>query len=148
MIEMPSAAITADLLAEEVDFFSIGTNDLIQYTIAVDRVNEYVSYLYEPFHPAMLRLIAGVARAGRGRGIPVSVCGEMAGDVTVAPILIGLGIHDFSMSAPSIPEVKSVIRSLTVADCERLVEGVLKLPTAAEVRQAVKGYLDEVGWQR
>jgi phosphotransferase system enzyme I (PtsI) len=148
MIEMPSAAITADLIADEVDFFSIGTNDLIQYTIAVDRVNENVSYLYEPFHPAILRLIAGVAKAGRMRGIPVSVCGEMAGDVIVAPILIGLGIHDFSMSAPSIPEVKSVIRSLTVADCERLVEGVLKLPTAAEVRQAVRGYLDEVGWPR
>jgi phosphoenolpyruvate-protein phosphotransferase (PTS system enzyme I) len=145
MIEMPSAAITADLLADEVDFFSIGTNDLIQYTMAVDRVNEYVSYLYEPFHPALLRLIGGVARAGRARGIPVSVCGEMAGDVMVAPILLGLGILDLSMSAPSIPEIKSLIRSVTLADVEHLVDGIMKLSTAGEIRTAVKAYLGGLG---
>jgi phosphotransferase system enzyme I (PtsI) len=145
MIEMPSAAITADLLAAEVDFFSIGTNDLIQYTMAVDRVNEYVSYLYEPFHPALLRLIGGVARAARARAVPVSVCGEMAGDVTVVPILVGLGILDLSMSAPSIPEVKAVVRALTVADVQKLVEEILTLPTAAEVRTAVKAYLGGLG---
>jgi phosphotransferase system enzyme I (PtsI) len=145
MIEMPSAAITADLLAAEVDFFSIGTNDLIQYTMAVDRVNEYVSYLYEPFHPALLRLIGGVARAGRARGVPVSVCGEMAGDVMVVPILVGLGILDLSMSAPSIPEVKAVVRALTVADVEKLVEDILALPTADEVRTAVKAYVGGLG---
>jgi phosphoenolpyruvate-protein phosphotransferase (PTS system enzyme I) len=142
MIEMPSAAITADLLADEVDFFSIGTNDLIQYTMAVDRVNEYVSYLYEPFHPALLRLIGGVARAAKARNIPVSVCGEMAGDVMVAPVLVGLGIHDLSMSAPSIQEIKSVIRSVTVADLVTLAEKAQQLPTAADVRDAVKAYLD------
>jgi phosphoenolpyruvate-protein phosphotransferase (PTS system enzyme I) len=144
MIEMPSAAITADLLAPEVDFFSIGTNDLIQYTMAVDRVNEYVSYLYEPFHPALLRLIGSVARAAKAAGIPVSVCGEMAGDVMVAPVLIGLGIHDLSMSAPSIPEIKAVVRAVTVADLDDLVARVLMLPTAAEVRDAVKAYLDQL----
>jgi phosphoenolpyruvate-protein phosphotransferase (PTS system enzyme I) len=144
MIEMPSAALTADLLADEVDFFSIGTNDLIQYTMAVDRVNEYVSYLYEPFHPALLRLIASVAKAGRVKNVPVSVCGEMAGDVMVAPILIGLGIHELSMSAPTIPEVKALIRSITVADVERLVSEILLLPTAAEIRTAVKSYLDSI----
>jgi len=145
MIEMPSAAIIADLLAAEVDFFSIGTNDLIQYTMAVDRVNEYVSYLYEPFHPALLRLIGGVARAGKARGIPVSVCGEMAGDPLVTPMLIGLGIHDLSMSAPSIPQIKAVVRALTVADVEQLVERIQVLPTASAVRDAVKAYIDGLG---
>jgi phosphotransferase system enzyme I (PtsI) len=148
MIEMPSAAVTADLLAEEVDFFSIGTNDLIQYTMAVDRVNEYVSYLYEPFHPALLRLIGGVSRAARAKGIPVSVCGEMAGDVHVVPILLGLGILDLSMSAPSIPEVKAVVRAITLSDAEQLVERVLRMPTAAEVKSAVERYLDGLGIQR
>jgi phosphotransferase system enzyme I (PtsI) len=148
MIEMPSAAMTADLLAEEVDFFSIGTNDLIQYTMAVDRVNEYVSYLYEPFHPALLRLIGGVARAARTRGIPVSVCGEMAGDVHVVPILLGLGILDLSMSAPSIPEVKAVVRAITLADADQLVERVLRLPTAVEVKAAVEAYVAGLGIQR
>jgi len=142
---MPSAALTADLLATEVDFFSIGTNDLIQYTMAVDRVNEYVSYLYEPFHPALLRLIGGVAHAAIAKGIPVAVCGEMAGDTTVVPILIGLGIHELSMSAPSIPEVKAMVRAVTVADVERLVGDILRLPTATEIREAVKRYVDGLG---
>ncbi|MCA9676364.1 MAG: phosphoenolpyruvate--protein phosphotransferase [Kofleriaceae bacterium] len=148
MIEMPSSAITADLLARECDFFSIGTNDLIQYTMAVDRVNEYVSYLYEPLHPALLRLIHGVSRAARDAGIPAAVCGEMAGDPLVAPVLAGMGIHELSMSAVSIPEVKSVLRATTMSDLERLVAKVLTLATAAEVRQEVADYLDELGIQR
>jgi phosphotransferase system enzyme I (PtsI) len=147
MIEMPSAALTADLLAREADFFSIGTNDLIQYTLAVDRVNEFVSYLYEPLHPALLRLIREVARAARAAGISCTVCGEMAGDALVAPVLLGLGIHELSMSAVSIPEVKSVVRATTMADVERMMERVLALPTAAEVREAVTEYLDELGVQ-
>ncbi|MCE9580233.1 MAG: phosphoenolpyruvate--protein phosphotransferase [Deltaproteobacteria bacterium] len=148
MIEMPSAAVTADLLARETDFFSIGTNDLIQYTMAVDRVNEAVSYLYEPLHPALLRLIAGVAKAARDAGISVTVCGEMAGDALVAPVLVGLGIHELSMSAVSIPEVKSSLRAITLSDVERLVRRVVDLPTAGEVKQAVEAYLDELGVQR
>ncbi len=148
MIEMPSAAVTADLLARETDFFSIGTNDLIQYTMAVDRVNEAVSYLYEPLHPALLRLIAGVAKAARDAGIPVTICGEMAGDALVAPVLVGLGIHELSMSAVSIPEVKSSLRAITLSDVERLVRRVVDLPTAGEVKQAVEAYLDELGVQR
>jgi phosphotransferase system enzyme I (PtsI) len=150
MIEMPASALTADLLAPEVDFFSIGTNDLIQYTMAVDRVNEYVSYLYEPLHPALLRLLRGVAEAGRAAGIPVTVCGEIAGDPLVTPILIGLGLHDLSMSAVSIAEVKEMVRSIDAASARALVETALTLRTAADVRAAVEAYLatrhDLTGW--
>ncbi len=141
MIEMPSAALAADLLARESDFFSIGTNDLIQYTLAVDRVNEYVSYLYEPLHPAILRLIGEVARAAKVANIPVTVCGEMAGDPTIAPVLLGLGIRELSMSAVSVAEVKATIRTLTIADAEALVAHIARLPTAVEIRLAVEGYL-------
>jgi phosphoenolpyruvate-protein phosphotransferase (PTS system enzyme I) len=148
MIEMPSAALTADLLAQESDFFSIGTNDLIQYTMAVDRVNEYVSYLYEPLHPSLLRLIGGVAKAAKDAGIPVTVCGEMAGEPMVAPILIGLGIRELSMSAVSVPEVKAMIRSMNVGDCEALVNRVKKLATAAEVRAMVSDYVFSLAGQR
>ena len=116
MIEMPSAALTADLLAQECDFFSIGTNDLIQYTMAVDRVNEYVSYLYEPLHPSLLRLIGEVAQAANAAGIPVTVCGEMAGEPMIAPVLLGLGIRELSMSAVSVPEVKATIRAMTIGE--------------------------------
>ena len=140
MIEMPSAALTADLLALECDFFSIGTNDLIQYTMAVDRVNEYVSHLYEPLHPALLRLLAEVARAGAAANIPVTVCGEMAGDPLIAPVLLGLGLRELSMSAVSVPEVKATIRSISTVDATRLVADIRKLATAAEVRARVAEY--------
>jgi phosphotransferase system enzyme I (PtsI) len=141
MIEMPSAALTADMLAQETDFFSIGTNDLIQYTMAVDRVNEYVSYLYEPLHPSLIRLIGDVAKAAKERGIPCTVCGEMAGEPMIAPVLIGLGIRELSMSAVSIPEVKAAVRQMTVEDTERLVAKVKNLPTAADVRAVVTDYV-------
>ncbi|MBA2542471.1 MAG: phosphoenolpyruvate--protein phosphotransferase [Deltaproteobacteria bacterium] len=144
MIEMPSAALTADLLAQECDFFSIGTNDLIQYTMAVDRVNEYVSYLYEPLHPSLLRLIGGVAAAAKNANIPVTICGEMAGDPMIAPVLIGLGMREFSMSAVSVPEVKAMIRSLGVAECTALVKTIQTLPTAAEIRAMVSDYLARI----
>ncbi|HTL38201.1 MAG TPA: phosphoenolpyruvate--protein phosphotransferase [Kofleriaceae bacterium] len=141
MIEMPSAALTADLLAQECDFFSIGTNDLIQYTMAVDRVNEYVSYLYEPLHPSLVRLIGEVAKAGNAANIPVTVCGEMAGEPMIAPVLVGLGIRELSMSAVSIPEVKATIRQMTVPETESLVERARNLPTAAEIRAVVTDYV-------
>jgi phosphoenolpyruvate-protein phosphotransferase (PTS system enzyme I) len=141
MIEMPSAALTADLLAAECDFFSIGTNDLIQYTMAVDRVNEYVSYLYEPLHPSLLRLIGSVAAAAKAANIPVTVCGEMAGEPMIAPVLLGLGIRELSMSAVSVPEVKATIRAMTITDAEALVKRIAKLPTAAEVRAMVSDFV-------
>jgi phosphotransferase system enzyme I (PtsI) len=141
MIEMPAAALSAEFLADECDFFSIGTNDLIQYTMAVDRVNEYVSYLYEPLHPALLRLIRDVARAADETKIPVAVCGEMAGEPMIVPVLIGLGIRELSMSAVSVPEVKAMIRASKLADAEALVQRLAKLATAAEVRAMVSDYV-------
>jgi len=141
MIEMPSAALTADLLAQETDFFSIGTNDLIQYTMAVDRVNEYVSYLYEPLHPSLIRLIGGVVEAARTYNIPCTVCGEMAGEPMIAPVLIGLGVRELSMSAVSIPEVKATIRQVQSNEAEGLVAKVKNLPTASDVRAVVTDYV-------
>ncbi|MEO6777678.1 MAG: phosphoenolpyruvate--protein phosphotransferase [Kofleriaceae bacterium] len=141
MIEMPSAALTADLLAKECDFFSIGTNDLIQYTMAVDRVNEYVSYLYEPLHPSLLRLIATVVEAAKASNIPVTVCGEMAGEPMIASVLVGLGIRELSMSAVSIPEVKDAVRHMAVEDTQRLVARVKTVATAAEIRAIVSAYM-------
>jgi phosphotransferase system enzyme I (PtsI) len=141
MIEMPSAALTADFLAEECDFFSIGTNDLIQYTMAVDRVNEFVSYLYEPLHPALMRLIGEVANAAAGPKISVTVCGEMAGEPMMAPVLIGLGIRELSMSAVSVPEVKAIVRQTKIDEAEALVHRLKKLATAAEVRAMVSEYV-------
>ena len=141
MIEMPSAALTADLLARECDFFSIGTNDLIQYTMAVDRVNEYVSYLYEPLHPSLMRLIAMVVDAAKASNIPVTVCGEMAGEPMIASVLVGLGIRELSMSAVSIPEVKDAVRHMAVEDTQRLVAKVKTVATSAEVRAIVSAYM-------
>src|SRR5205085_1442273 len=103
MIEVPSAALTIDLLADEADFFSIGTNDLIQYCLAVDRTDDRVSRMYEPLHPAIIRMIRFVSRAGRRRGIPVSVCGEMAADPLLLTLLVGLGLTEFSMAPTAIP---------------------------------------------
>jgi len=141
MIEMPSAAVLADLLAREVDFFSIGTNDLIQYTLAVDRVNEHVTYLYEPLHPAMLRLIQQVVAAANAADIPVAVCGEMAGDPRVVPVLLGLGLRELSMNAVAIPEVKSVVRGAKQSELNDLAEASINMPTAGQVTEAVDTYL-------
>jgi phosphotransferase system enzyme I (PtsI) len=138
MIEVPSAALIADILIKEVDFFSIGTNDLIQYTLAVDRMNEHVSYLYEPYHPAILRLIKKVIDAAHQEGKWTSMCGEMAGDAALAPILLGMGLDEFSMSAMAIPEVKQKIRSISFADARNLAEQAMKLKTVAEIRSLVK----------
>ncbi|HEX6094861.1 MAG TPA: phosphoenolpyruvate--protein phosphotransferase [Thermoanaerobaculia bacterium] len=137
MIEVPSAAVIADLLATEADFFAIGTNDLIQYSLAIDRGNENVSYLYEPLHPALLRLIKGVIDAGKRAGIPVSMCGEMASDPIYAIVLLGLGLEIYSMNPSSIPVVKNVIRSVRYRDCRRIAEAALQKKTAQEIEEFI-----------
>jgi phosphoenolpyruvate-protein phosphotransferase (PTS system enzyme I) len=137
MIEVPSAAIIADILATEADFFAIGTNDLIQYCLAIDRANENVSYLYEPLHPALLRLIKGVIDAGKKAGIPVSMCGEMASDPIYAIVLLGLGLENFSMNPSNIPIVKNVVRSVRYKDCRRIAEMALTKRTAQEIEEFV-----------
>ncbi len=140
MIEVPSAAMVADLLAQEVDFFSIGTNDLIQYTLAVDRVNEHVSYLYQALHPSILRLMRSIIEVAERYQVPVSICGEMAGDPVVAPVLLGLGLRELSMNSVSIPEVKNIIRSCRQGDLATLLESVMSLSNVSEVRAAVRDY--------
>jgi phosphotransferase system enzyme I (PtsI) len=137
MIEVPSAAIIADVLATEADFFAIGTNDLIQYSLAIDRSNENVSYLYEPLHPALLRLVKGVIDAGKRAGIPVSMCGEMASDPLFAVVLVGLGLEIFSMNPSAIPVVKNVIRSIKFKDCRRIAETALTKKTAQEIEEYI-----------
>jgi phosphotransferase system enzyme I (PtsI) len=133
MIEIPSAAICANVLASEVDFFSIGTNDLIQYTLAVDRVNEKIAHLYEPTHPAILRLLRIITEAAHAHHIWVGVCGEMAGDVALVPLLLGLGMDELSAGATSVPRVKRAVQSLAIPECRALVEETLKLNTSSEI---------------
>jgi len=133
MIEVPSAALTADFLAEKAVFFSIGTNDLIQYSLAIDRVNEKIAYLYEPAHPAILRLIRSIITAGHNNGIWVGMCGEMAGDPILSVVLIGLGLDELSTSPVNIPAVKNSIRTVTFQESKNLAEEALKMKTGKEV---------------
>ena len=135
MIEVPSAAFTASLLAKEVDFFTIGTNDLIQYTLAVDRTDERVSDRYEPLHPAVLRLIRSVRRAGARRGIPVSVCGEMASDPLLLRLLIGCGLTEFSMTPGALDMARRVVQETSAGDMARIAARVLTLGTVDEIEQ-------------
>jgi len=137
MIEVPSAAIIADILATEADFFAVGTNDLIQYSLAIDRSNENVSYLYEPLHPALLRLLKFVIDAGHKAGIPVSLCGEMAADPLFAVVLLGLGLEVFSMNPSSIPVIKNIVRSVRYKDCKRIAEVALTKKTAQEIEEFI-----------
>jgi len=134
MIEIPSAVTMADVLARHVDFFSIGTNDLIQYALGIDRINEHVAYMYQPFHPAILRMIQKVVHAARDAGIGVSLCGQMAGDPLCVSILLGLGIDELSMNARTIPLIKMIIRSLSMEEARADFENVSLLNTAREVR--------------
>jgi phosphotransferase system enzyme I (PtsI) len=143
MIEIPSASIIADALANEVDFFSIGTNDLIQYALAIDRLNEHVSYLYEPLHPAILRMIKGVVEAGHRAGIEVAICGEMAADPAYILILLGLGLDELSMNPLYIPRVKKILRSSSYEEAKQLLDEVSLLPTAAEIAESVKKRMAE-----
>ena len=133
MVVIPCGALCACALAREVDFLSIGTNDLIQYALAVDRVNERVAYLYEPTHPAILRLLKMVADAAHSNHIWVGLCGEMAGDVALVPLLLGLGMDELSAAASLVPRIKRAVQSLTIPECRELVEETLKLNTASEI---------------
>jgi phosphotransferase system enzyme I (PtsI) len=137
MIEVPSAALTVDLLAGEADFLSVGTNDLIQYCLAVDRTDDRVSRLYAPLHPAILRVLRQVARAARQRDVPVSVCGEMAADPAVLPLLAGFGLREFSMAPAAIPLAKQVVRGLHTTECTRLAARALRAATTADVERAL-----------
>jgi phosphotransferase system enzyme I (PtsI) len=141
MVETPSAALTADVLAGEVDFFSVGTNDLIQYTLAVDRVNEKVAQLYQPLHPSVLRLLRTAVDAAHREGIWCGVCGEMAADPDMTPILLGFGVDELSMSAVAIPRVKEMIRRLRLSECEQMAEDLLSRSTVREVQVAAKRHL-------
>ncbi|MBN2443940.1 MAG: phosphoenolpyruvate--protein phosphotransferase [Spirochaetales bacterium] len=143
MIEVPSAALTSDILANYVDFFSIGTNDLIQYTIAVDRGNERVAYLYEPFHPAVLRLIQKVINSAKDSGIKIEMCGEMAGNIYATIILLGLGLESFSMISFRIPKIKKLIRSVSYEDTVKLTEEVMKLSHAKQIETRIKQWMEE-----
>ncbi len=144
MIEIPSAAIVADLLAREVGFFSIGTNDLIQYSLAIDRVNEHVSYLYEPLHPAILRLIRRIVEAGHDAGIPVSMCGEMAGEPFYAYALLGLGLDELSMNAAAIPRVKRIIRKSVAYEAKEFSGSLLLHATAGEIGKALRKKVEDL----
>ncbi len=144
MIEVPSAALTCDLLAGEVDFFSIGTNDLIQYSLAVDRVNEKIAYLYEPTHPAILRLIKQIIDVGHAANIWVGMCGEMAGEPALALLLLGMGLDEFSTSPVQLPIVKQVIRSVEYSFAQSVVKQALALRTAKEVEAFLLASLKQV----
>jgi phosphotransferase system enzyme I (PtsI) len=145
MVEIPSAAVIADLLAKEVDFFSIGTNDLVQYTLAVDRMNEHIAHLYEPLHPAVLRLIKNVIDASHRAGKWTGMCGEMAGDVVATPILLGLGLDEFSMSSGSIPRVKKVINTLGYQEAREIADRVLAMEDPVEIRSWLQSYAPKSG---
>ncbi len=148
MVEIPSAVVIADLLAQEVDFFSIGTNDLIQYLLAIDRVNEHVSYLYKPLHPAVLRIIKRIVDVAHAAGIRVNMCGEMAGEPFYTPILVGFGIDELSMNALSLLRVKKIIRSISHLDSVHLVDAILRFSTWLEIdtflRKELSGRYGEV----
>lgn len=141
MIEVPSAVIIADELAKEVDFFSIGTNDLIQYALAIDRINERVTYLYEPLHPAVLRLIKQVVDIGHRAGIRVAMCGEMAAEPAYTMILLGLEIDELSMNPLAIPRVKKFIRGSTLKESRKLLDKVMTFSSAVEIREYVRSYM-------
>jgi len=144
MVEVPSAAMTADILAKEADFFSIGTNDLIQYSLAVDRSNEKVAYLYDPAHPAVLRLVKSIIDAAHQAKIKVAMCGEMAGEPSLALILLGLGLDEFSLPPQVIPELKYVIRAVGFQTAQELAAQAMKLSTGKEVEEFSQNRLEEI----
>jgi phosphotransferase system enzyme I (PtsI) len=144
MIEIPSAAAIADILAKHVDFFSIGTNDLIQYSLAIDRTNEHVAHIYRPYHPGIIRMINFVAKSANEAGINVSLCGEMAGDPMCVPILLGTGIDELSINTEGIPLIKSVIRSLSRKEAMEDLEELLTLSTSKDIRRFLEKRIEGV----
>ena len=143
MIEVPTAVIMADILAKEVDFFSIGTNDLIQYSLAIDRGNEHVAHLYEPLHPGVLRMIYNTVNAAHSAGIEVAICGEMGGELAYVPILVGMGLDELSMNPQSIPQIKQAIRESNHEECTMLVHKALMARTAREVKDILDDFIEE-----
>ena len=133
MIEIPSAALMADALAKRVQFFSIGTNDLIQYTLAVDRLNEKIAHLYEPTNPSILRLIKMTADAAHNAGIWCGVCGEMAGDPLMIPLLLGLGVDELSVTPASVPQIKYLIRRVKMSEAKEIAAAALQSESAQEI---------------
>ncbi|OPY72843.1 MAG: Phosphoenolpyruvate-protein phosphotransferase [Syntrophorhabdus sp. PtaU1.Bin058] len=144
MIEVPSACMISDKLAEEVDFFSVGTNDLIQYTIAIDRVNEYVSYLYEPLHPAVLKMIKRAVDDAHANKIEIALCGEMAGEPLYVPIMLGLGLDEVSMNPYAIPRIKKIIRGMNQSYCRELVEEIMKKDSAKEGERFLRNEMMQI----
>ncbi len=143
MVETPAAAAIAHHLAKEVAFFSIGTNDLTQYTLAVDRGNELISHLYNPLSPAVLTVIKQVIDASHAEGKWTGMCGELAGDEKATLLLMGMGLDEFSMSAISIPRIKKIIRNANFADVKAMADTALTLPTAAEIEAYVEKFIAE-----
>jgi phosphotransferase system enzyme I (PtsI) len=138
MMEVPSAVIMADKLAELVDFFSVGTNDLAQYSLAIDRGNRGVAYLYQPLHPALIRMVKNVVDVGRDTDTDVCMCGEMAGDPMNIPILLGMGMKELSMNPYAIPAVKKMIRTLNINESRQFAKDVLKQSKASDIVKMVK----------
>ena len=141
---LPSAALLANSLAREVDFFSVGTNDLVQYTLAVDRTNERVAGMFNPGHPAVLKLVRDVVRAGRRRDVPVSCCGEAAGEIRFAVLLLGLGVRTLSVSPGSVPVIKRLIRSMGMDQCERMAKRAIAFDSDSEVTMYVRDRLRKI----
>lgn len=144
MVEVPSAALMAPALAREVDFFSVGTNDLVQYTLAVDRTNEQVADLFAPGHPAVLKLIRDVVRAGRRRNVPISCCGEAAGDIEFAALLMGLGVRTLSVSPGNVPGIKRLVRSISIDRCERLAKKAISFDSDTQVSMYVRDRIRKI----
>jgi phosphotransferase system enzyme I (PtsI) len=142
MIETPGAALAADAIALEADFFSIGTNDLAMYTLAVDRGESEVAHLYDPLHPAVLRLVQFATEAALRLRMPVSLCGEMAGNPRLVPLLLGLGLRSFSMNASAIPRVKQAVRGLRIDHCARFARRVMEQSDPKRIRELVDGFAE------
>jgi len=143
MIEVPSAAINADRLAEHSDFFSVGTNDLVQYTIAVDRISEKIAYLYNPLNLSVLRLLRHIVDASRKHEVPLSICGEMAGEPLYTIPLLGLGFRNFSMGTAFMHQIKRIIRSVKIHECEELVDEMMKRDVTGEIEKVLLDYLGQ-----